>query len=92
VPTTDERNPVSDRIGVIEADHYREEEARLREDPILLAMHAEIPADVDRDSWEFISGASDEFHRRGGKADSIGGPARALSALKALADSSAVPK
>lgn len=71
---------------VIEAEHYREEEKALKADPIILALADELPADfpvAELESWAFISGAGQEYHQRGGQAArSIGGPARAIRALK----------
>ncbi len=75
-------------MHVLEADHYREEEANLMLDPIIQQMAAEIPkkliknGKVKLDSWDFIKSSLDEYHERGGKnAKSIGGPARAITAL-----------
>lgn len=73
-------------MNVIEAEHYREEEERLKADPLILALAAELPADfpvAELESWSFISGAGQEYRNRGGRAArSIGGPARAIRALK----------
>jgi hypothetical protein len=81
------------QIHVIEAEHYREEEETLKADPIILALAAELPADfpvAELEAWSFISGASEEYQKRGGQdARSIGGPARAIRALKLVEASSA---
>ena len=70
---------------VIESDDYRDEQARLMEDPLIRDMAEGIRrmslSDEELDSWAFMSSASDEYNRRGGQADSIGGPARAIKAL-----------
>lgn len=81
--------------GVIESDKYREEEATLKADPIIVAMAAEIREGIDAGAvkisdfakdgsavFGFMSDAGDEYRKRGGtKAESIGGPARAILAL-----------
>jgi hypothetical protein len=70
-------------MSVLEADHYREEEANLMLDPIIQQMAAEVTDDIDLDSWDFVQNALEEYQRRGGKnSKSIGGPARAIRALK----------
>lgn len=70
-------------MSVIESDEYRHELKRLMRDPIIVAMASQPNLqDVELESWDFISAASDEYHKRGGKhARSIGGPARAIRAL-----------
>ena len=70
-------------MSILEADHYREEEKSLKDDPIIQKMAAEIPDDLDLESWDFTLNALDEYQRRGGKlAKSIGGPSRAIKVLK----------
>lgn len=82
-------------MAAIEADHYREEEAALRADPIIKAMAAEIKEGLDAGAVTmdefvhetgtpkhgFMGGAGAEYRKRGGeKGRSIGGPARAVLA------------
>ena len=77
-------------IVTIESAEYGAEERRLKADPIIVAMARGVPAGVDMTSWEFVSAASryyvKEFAASGrdtGQFGSIGGPARAIRALKA---------
>jgi hypothetical protein len=93
------RNPFIDhcmvcapRWGVVEvlvpndlppAGTWYDEAASLTKDPIIVRMASEVPSHVDLRSWNFISAANDEYHRRGGKsAGYIGGPAEAIRQLK----------
>ena len=70
-------------MPILEASHYGEEEKRLKDDPIIQKMAAEVPDDLDLETWDFIHNALQEYHKRGGKlAKSIGGPSRAIKALK----------
>lgn len=74
---------------MIESDDYREETARLREDPIIVAMEEELGylSRAELDSYAFTVAASDEYHARGGSGDfSIGGPARAIRAIRRARD------
>jgi len=71
------------RISVIESDEYRREVEQLKADPLIQAMEASLQPDVDTEEWAFIRAASDEYQRRGGEAMTIGGPARAITALRA---------
>jgi hypothetical protein len=68
------------RITAIESDDYRQEVEALVADPIIAEMVAELPKGWDPEileRWGFVSGASHEYHERGGtNAKSIGGPAR----------------
>lgn len=65
-------------------DDYQGEDAALAADPIIYAMASEVRTltSAERDSWNFMRAASDEYNRRGGRNDrTIGGPARAIAAI-----------
>ena len=85
----------NEEIHVIQAADYDETERALAEDPIIVAMAAELvgvrqldrenPVEgegVDFESWSFMHGALDEYRKRGGTiASHIGGPAAAIRDL-----------
>ena len=76
---------------IIEADHYRNEVVELMNDPIIeaMAVQASSLSAAELSSYGFISAANDHYHALGGTlATSIGGPARAILALRALAQQS----
>jgi hypothetical protein len=67
---------------VIMADHYREEEARLVKDPIVIAMAQSLTDNDDLHVSGFAVGALREYQRRGGtQAASIGSVASALRTI-----------
>lgn len=77
-------------MGVIESDEYRQEEERLKADPIVIAMAKEIPKHLREvmvhpdggAKFELMMRSNDEYRKRGGQgSQSIGGVARALIAL-----------
>lgn len=75
-------------IHVIEADHYREEIARLKNDPRIIDMTLSIwrnesPSTIDKtlESSGIMTHALDEAHDRGVHVESIGGPIRAIREL-----------
>lgn len=74
----------------IEAAHYGETRTALVADPIIIAMAqglagiplAELQHEDGGPVWQFMSAASDEYHKRGGTIQAhIGGPAEALLIL-----------
>ena len=56
-------SPYSD--GIV-ADHYRTANAALVDDPVIIALAAELPADLDLGSYEIMLGANAEYAARGG--------------------------
>jgi hypothetical protein len=70
----------------IVSDKYRREQDALLTDGIIWSMAAElrrakvsVPGEDDALAWDFILAASTAYKARGGtKAESIGGPARAV--------------
>src|SRR5262245_30758894 len=70
------------KLTVIESAEIQAEVKRLYDDPIIRAMEAELPPETNIQEWAFIRAASEEFHKRGGNAKTIGGPARAIQAVR----------
>lgn len=67
----------------IEATHYEETRKALMVDPIIVAMAAEIPDDVDLTQSALMNAALREYNARGGTvATHIGGPIEAIRRLK----------
>lgn len=70
-------------MPVIESPKYAAEAERLAQSPAIIGMARAIPKlpPDEYESWGFISAASSEAQRQGAKAESIGGPARAVKIL-----------
>ncbi len=73
----------SKNAGVIESDDYRDEEARLKSDPIVIALADEVRGSgTDLSNSGFMNAVNREYHARGGNDNfSIGGVARAIRAI-----------
>lgn len=76
------------KTTILKSEKYVQELNSLKKDPIIMGMAMEIigpmhdSPDEKFKEWVFISSASKEYHRRGGKnALSIGGPAAAILEL-----------
>lgn len=67
----------------IESERYRKEVDLLVTDPVIQRMAEDVRGqEIDLESWEFISRASENYRFQGGNfAKSIGGPARAIQQI-----------
>ncbi len=67
------------------AHHYQGTVNDLESDPLIIEMAIRLPQGIDLaalSSWEYVSRASAEYAKRGGKVPThIGGPAEAISNL-----------